>query len=182
MGTVPLYPAWREDRGKGGRGPGAGGPHRGDQVPRVLCALRLPRPGQGDQCQPRMLHPLLSWAQGLRGAQLRPGGSRHVCSLPGAPPWMTMGHWPSRKETFWALEAGRTGQKEGPLSWGLVTAPELASGAHLHRCFGNIEGRGRQPGTAVPCFRRQDPGPGHALRVPWFTLPTPAPQSLFCLA
>lgn len=36
-------------------------------MPRVLCALRLPRQGQGDQCQPQMLDALLSWPQGLQG-------------------------------------------------------------------------------------------------------------------
>ena len=92
------------------------------------------------------------------------------------PPWMTMGHWPSRKEALWVLEAGRTGQKEGPLSWGLVMAPELASGARLHRCFGNFEGRGRQPGDSCPSYPVTGSRPWSCPACPLIHPPHPCPS------
>lgn len=130
-----------------------------------------------------MLDSLLSWPQGLQG---NPYGLEvaGVSAQPGAPPLMTVGHWPSRKEAplgRWRL-AGQ-GRKKGTIVSGPIMAVELASGARLHRCFGNIGGqRPAAWGQLSLISGDRIQVPGHALCVSLDSPPTLLPQSLFRLA
>lgn len=151
MGTIPLYPAWREGLEKVALGQGGRAPWRRTKCPGSSVPYASSNQVRGTSANPGC-GPTVELASGSAGnpAGLEVAGMSALSLEP--PPWMTVGHWPSRKEALWVLEASRSGQKEGPLSRGLVMAAELASGARLHRCFGNIEGRGRQPGDSCPSY------------------------------
>lgn len=147
-------------------------------MPRILCALHLLRQGQGDQCQPRMLDPLLRWPQGLQG----PGRAwrQQACLLSAWSPALddhgTTGHWPSRKESSGCWRLAGQGRKKDhclgvwsrPQSWlpGLVSTDasgtlraEAGSLGQLSLASGD-----RIQALVMPCVSLGSPSPPLPLR------------------
>lgn len=154
----------------------AGGLHGGGQSAQGPPCPAPPLTRSGGPAPTLDAGPTVELASGPAGnpAGLEVAGVSALSLEP--PPWMTVGHWPSRKEALWALEASRSGQKEGPLSRGPIMAAELASGARLHRCFGNIEGRGQQPGDSCPSYPVTGSRPWSCPACPLIHPPHPCPS------